>query len=836
MGEVWKARDPRLNRDVAIKVSAAQFSEHFEREAKAIAALNHPNICQIYDVGPNYIVMEYIEGESPKGPIPLEEALRIARQIADALEAAHDKGITHRDLKPGNIKIKSDGTVKVLDFGLAKVTGGPASSGENSPTLTIGMTQAGMILGTASYMAPEQARGKESVDKRADIWAFGVVLYELLTGRRLFTGEDVGEILASVIKEVPDLSAAPPQVLPLLERCLEKDPKKRLRDIGDMELLLAEPTALPVQTLPMPRHRSWLPWCIAAFLLLALMPANILHFRESPPARTAVRFQIPPPEKASFEPTNLDLSPDGRKLAFTATGADGRVQVWVRSFDSLDAQPLPGTEGAISVFWSPDNRFLGFGSQGKLRKIDVSGGPPQTLCDLPSGILAGGSWSTGGVIIFGIGSTISSVPQAGGVATAITTLGPQERIHVRPHFLPDGKHFIFYVGDVGIYLGTLGSKEKRRLVAATTEAYYAPPVAGSEDGHLLFLRETTLMAQALNARSFDPTGDAFPIAEGVGYMANHGFFSVSSSGALAYLAGGAGVNFQLGWFDRDGKFLGPVGPRANYLDFALSPDATRVAVSQRDQGGGNVSIWLLDLIRGIPTRFTSGAYADRRPIWSPDGSRVAFASVREFSSDIYQKDANGSGTETVLVKSRNNKFPLDWSADGQYLMYWEEAPKTGRDLWVLTTATGAADRKPAPYLQTPFNEDEAKFSPGQGPPSWVAYTSDESGRREVYLQSFPVGSGKVQLSSGGSAPMWRRDGKEIFYTSTNGEVMSVEVQTAPTFRVGIPKVLFAPRTARGVDVTPDGKRFLLIAPAAQLEQGVPTPITVVLNWQAALKH
>ena len=836
MGEVYRARDPRLNRDVAIKVSAAQFSERFEREAKAIAALNHPNICQIYDVGPNYIVMEYIEGESPKGPIPLEEALPIARQIAYALEAAHDKGITHRDLKPGNIKIKSDGTVKVLDFGLAKVTGGPASSGENSPTLTIGMTQAGMILGTASYMAPEQARGKESVDKRADIWAFGVVLYELLTGRRLFTGEDVGEILASVIKEVPDLSAAPPRVLPLLQRCLEKDPQKRLRDIGDMELLLAKPTALPVQTLPTPRHRSWLPWCIAAFLLLALMPANILHFRESPPARTAVRFQIPPPEKASFDPTNLDLSPDGRKLAFTATGADGRVQVWVRSFDSLDAQPLPGTEGAISVFWSPDSRFLGFGSQGKLRKIDVSGGPPQTLCDLPSGILAGGSWGTDGVIIFGIGSTISSVPQAGGVATSITTLGPQERIHVRPHFLPDGKHFIFYVGDVGIYLGTLGSKEKRRLVAATTEAYYAPPVAGSEDGHLLFLRETTLMAQALNARSFNPTGDAFPIAEGVGYMANHGFFSVSSSGALAYLAGGAGVNLQLGWFDRDGKLLGPVGPRANYLDFALSPDATRVAVSQRDLGGGNVSIWLLDLIRGIPTRFTSGAYADRRPIWSPDGSRVAFASVQEYSSDIYQKDANGSGTETVLVKSRNNKFPLDWSADGQYLMYWEEAPKTGRDLWVLTTAAGAADRKPAPYLQTPFNEDEAKFSPGPGPPSWVAYTSDESGRREVYLQSFPVGSGKVQVSSGGSAPMWRRDGKEIFYTSTNGEVMSVEVQTAPTPKVGIPKVLFAPRTARGVDVTPDGKRFLLIAPAAQLEQGAPTPITVVLNWQAALKH
>ena len=857
MGEVYRARDSKLEREVAIKVLAAALASdperlaRFEREAKVLASLNHPNIAQIYGIEESgagrALVMELVPGETLQGPLPLETALNYARQIADALETAHEKGIVHRDLKPANIMITPAGVVKVLDFGLAAVTQPSAGSGSpsNSPTLTIGMTNAGMIMGTAAYMAPEQAAG-QAIDKRADIWSFGVVLYEMLTGTRLFSGDSVAHVLADVLRAPIDFgklpAATPSAIRDLVKRCLDRDVKTRLRDIGEARILLngsreEQPPLAPVQPPPSSRHRSWLPWCVAAFLLFALMPANILHFREAPPERTAVRFQIPPPEKASFEPTNLDLSPDGRKLAFTATGADGRVLIWVRSFDSLDAQSLPGTEGATSVFWSPDSRFLAFASQGKLKKIDVSGGPPQVVCDLPNGVVAGGSWGTGGVIIFGGGSTIASVPQAGGTVTALTALGPQERIHVRPHFLPDGKHFVFYVGDVGIYLGTLGSKDKKRLVAATAEAYYAPPMGSSENGHLLFLRETTLMAQPLHPQSFDLAGEAFPIAERVGYGANHGYFSVSSTGALAYLAGGSGVNFQLAWFDRDGKFLGSVGPRANYLDFALSPDATRVAVSQRDPGGGTVSIWLLDLARGVPSRFTFSSFADRRPIWSPDGSKVAFASARDVSSNIYEKDAGGSGTETLLVKSPNNKVPLDWSSDGQSLIYREGSPRTGLDLWVLPTATGATgDRKPMPYLETPFNEDEAKFSPGSGSPRWVAYTSDESGRKEVYVQSFPVGSGKFQVSSGGgSAPMWRHDGREIFYTSTNGEVMVAEVTTAPKFEVSIPRVLFAPRTARGADVAPDGKRFLLIAPAAQLEQGAPTPITVVMNWQAALK-
>ena len=475
MGEVYRARDPRLNRDIAIKVSAAQFTERFEREAKAIAALNHPNICQVYDVGPNYLVMEFIEGESPKGPMPLDEALRIARQIAAALEAAHEKGITHRDLKPGNIKIKPDGTVKVLDFGLAKVGRTVGASGENSPTLTIGMTEAGMILGTAAYMAPEQARGKENVDKRADIWAFGVVLHELITGKRLFQGEDVGDTLASVIKDQPNLDDVPQQVRSLLKQCLEKDPKKRLRDIGDMDLLLGEPLALPAQTVPALRHRSWLPWCVAGFLLFSLMPANIIHFRETPPsALPSAQFELPSPT-ARVGP--FALSPDGRYLAMSGNGR--RDRLWVRPIDSLEARELPGTEGASYPFWSPDSSYIGFLADGKLKKIALTGGEAQILCDAGQG--DGGSWGPNGTILFGLstatGSTraLGRVSAAGGVPTPVTKVTVEGDAHKYPEFLPDGRHFLYLVTSVktetaGIYVGSLDGAPPMRLLPDQSSA------------------------------------------------------------------------------------------------------------------------------------------------------------------------------------------------------------------------------------------------------------------------------------------------------------------------------------------------------------------------------
>lgn len=474
MGEVYRALDPRLGREVAIKVSAEQFSERFEREARAIAALNHPNICQLYDVGPNYLVMEYVEGAEPRGPMPVEEALRIAKQIADALEAAHEKGIVHRDLKPANIKVKQDGTVKVLDFGLAKVAtpSGAATDPSNSPTLTIAATEAGMILGSAGYMSPEQARGKE-VDKRADIWAFGVVLYQMLTGERLFEGDTVSDTLAAVLRKEPDFERVPVKVRRLVTRCLEKDPKKRLRDIGDAWQLLEEPSA----RMEAPR-RSKLPWAIAAVLLIALGGLSFVHFREMPPAPMAMRLPIALPGFRSFY--SLALSPDGGTLAFNALPAVGLGQIYLRSLDSSDIRPLSGTVGARTPFWSSDGRSLGFFLGGKLKIVSASGGPAQTLCD--SGLGSGGTWNRDGVILFAnaVSNQIVRVSAAG--STCIPLLKPTNNArYSAPEFLPDGDHFL-YVSDgggeesqAGVYLGSLENPEGRRILADQSSVLYAPP-------------------------------------------------------------------------------------------------------------------------------------------------------------------------------------------------------------------------------------------------------------------------------------------------------------------------------------------------------------------------
>ena len=537
MGEVFRARDTRLGRDVAIKVSNARFSERFEREARAVAALNHPNICTLYDVGPNYLVMELVEGPTlgeriKQGAIPLEESLRIARQVAEALGAAHDKGIVHRDLKPGNVKIKPDGTVKVLDFGLAKVA--PASAGEpdaaNSPTLTMNATQAGVILGTAGYMSPEQARGK-TVDKRADIWAFGVVLYEMLTGRHLFKGEDVGEILAAVIKEEPNLEQVPVSVRRLLRMCLQKDPKKRLHDIADAWLLLEDVGAGHVPPERFGYGRP-LPWVAAAVLGVAALALGFVHFREKPPAAAPVRFQIPMPEKVNLGAGAFTLSPDGRLLVYSAIGSDNARRLFVRALDSLEARPLPGTEGAglYPPFWSPDSKFVGFSVGNKYMKVDVSGGPPQTLCELP-GTLGGSAWSGNGVILVGANpGGLWQVPEAGGVPTPVTAVDTarQEQYHARPFFLPDGRHFLYLrlspnPDYSGIYVGSLDVKpqdqDRKRLLPGRLGVLYASS-SDPANGHVLFLREATLMAQSFDARKLALTGQAVPIAEQVGNNGN----------------------------------------------------------------------------------------------------------------------------------------------------------------------------------------------------------------------------------------------------------------------------------------------------------------------------
>ena len=557
MGEVYKATDTRLRREVAVKVSAERFSDRFEREARAVAALNHPNICTLFDVGPNYLVMELVEGDTlaeriSLGAIPLEEALTIARQIADALEAAHEKSITHRDLKPANIKIKPDGMVKVLDFGLAKIAAASAPQRADSPTLTLGMTEAGMIMGTAGYMAPEQAKGKP-VDKRADIFAFGVVLYELLVGSRLFDGETVSETLASVIKEEPRLERVPERVRRLLGRCLEKDPKKRLRDIGDAwELLDAVETPPPAHVGNL-RH-GWLWPAIAALFVVTTAVLSFLHFREQPPAAPGtLRFQIFAPEKTTLG-NYLNLSPDGRKLAFTTLDASGVFRPWVRFLDSLEARPVAENATNSIPFWSPDSRFVAFQMQGKLRKVDAAGGPSVALCDTPAAVFRGGAWSRDGVILFGGGDGgLSRVSAEGGVPAPVTTLdlARHESFHGYPSFLPDGRHFLYLrsssqAEESGVYLGSLDAKPEqqnsKRLLNTPFGAVFAAST-GAGPGHVLFLRENTLMAQPFDTNRLELAGEAVPIAEQVGSLqGSYGYFSASATGSFC-LPGRHGRNF-----------------------------------------------------------------------------------------------------------------------------------------------------------------------------------------------------------------------------------------------------------------------------------------------------
>jgi len=874
MGEVYRATDTKLGREVAIKVLPEAFAQdpdrmaRFAREAQVLASLNHPNIAAIYGVEDRALVMELVEGPTLAGPMAVEEALPIARQIAEALEYAHEKGIIHRDLKPANIKVTPEGRVKVLDFGLAKALSSEGSAGDpaSSPTLTMRATVAGVIVGTAAYMSPEQARGA-AADKRADIWAFGVVLYEMLTGRQIFGGDTISDSLAAVLKSDPDWSAlpaeTPPAIRRLLRRCLERDRKRRLPDIADARLEIDEAPevgqAIASRGLPLTDTRSGLRWWNAALAAVALagMAVAVIHFRETTPPPAPVRFQIPAPEKTSFGNYGMAVSPDGRRLAFIALGAAGQSMLWVRPLDSVAAQALPGTEGAAFLpFWSPDSRYLGFLVQGKLKKIEATGGPPQTLCDFP-GTLIGGSWSRDGVIIFGApDSGLYRVPQAGGVPTKLTTLEASwgELGHLRPWFLPDGQHFLYInrttrAEDQAIYLATLDGSSRKRLVDAKQAGVYAPPEPGSENGHLLFLREGILMAQSLDSRRFELVGEPFPVAELVGSTLALGYFSVSANGMLAYRSGASGSGRQLVWFDREGKPQGTLGPPATYNDLAISPDGKRVAAGQLDSTG-NWDIWMLDVARGVPTRFTFDPAQDQYPVWSPDSKRLVFASNRGTGGtfDLYRKDVGTSANEELLYKSGATVGlrPFGWSPDGNHLLYSVNDPKTRYDLWVLPNPAGnSAERKPAPYLQTPFDETQGQFSPDG---RWIAYTSDASGvgQYQIYVQSFPRGAGEFQISTGagGTQPRWRRDGKELFYIGADGKLMAVEVKTAPRFEAGVPRPLFDTRMVyaglRNVfffyDVAPDGKRFLINTAFNAAEGPAAEPITVVLNWRAAVNR
>jgi Tol biopolymer transport system component/tRNA A-37 threonylcarbamoyl transferase component Bud32 len=847
MGELWKARDPRLNRDVAIKTSQMEFSGRFQREAQAVAALNHPNICTMYDVGPNYLVMEYIEGATlaeriAQGPVPLDEALAIAKQIADALEAAHEKGIVHRDLKPANIKIRPDGSVKVLNFGLAK-SGDAQEVTADSPTMMPG-TLAGMILGTAGYMSPEQARG-QAVDKRADIWAFGVVLYETLTAKRLFDGPTVTDSLAAILTLEPDLTPVPERARRLLTRCLEKDPKKRLRDIGDAWALLDTESATAAPS----RSRLGMTGWIAAAALFAVSTAALafVHFREKPPVARVLNVTLLPPDGAEFDfgaPIAMPaLSPDGTRIVFGARPKDGRTQLYVRRLDSNTPQPLPGTEGAGFPFWSPDGRWVGFGQGSKLKKIDTQGGPAITVTDVPEGSFRGGSWSPRGVIIFGTntGASILRVAVAGAKAAPATGVEPRtqsggEGNPLYPWFLPDGRHFLYtsrQSGDIPVRVGSLDEPGKPGKVVAQahSDAVYA-------QGHLLYLRENTLMAQPFDPNELETTGEAVPVAEGVPTFvapSRCAAFTVSAGGLLAYQSGADRSRSRLVWKDRQGKTLGTLGDSPyGIVTLALAPDGKRLAAAIRDGVlSVNANIWIYDTVRGIPTRFTFGATGDRAPVWSPDGNTIYFGSLRAGSVDLFRKPSNGAATEELLLNDPKAKSPDSVSPDGQLLLYHSSSGKS--DLWLLPLAPARSGGKPEPrvFLQTQFDEGWGRFSPDG---RWVAYESTESGQSEIYVAPFPGPGGKRQISSGGGRySTWRRDGRELFYITRDGELMAAELsENNGTLEIGRVQKLFdgVSSSAYSYAVTADGQKFVVVENTAA---ATPRPLTLLENWTAALR-
>ena len=868
MGDVYQATDGKLGRSVAIKLLPEAFARdaeraaRFEREARVLASLNHPNIAAIHGLeeseGRKFLVMELVPGETlaeriRRGPIPIDEALGIAKQMAEALEAAHDseKAIIHRDLKPANVKITPEGKVKVLDFGLAKAYE-PASAHpdlSNSPTLSMAMTNAGVILGTAAYMSPEQAKGRP-VDRRTDIFAFGAVLYEMLTGRPAFEGDDLTEILGRVVTADPDWNRLPEKtpraIQKLLRRALKKDPRQRLADIRDARLDIEDALNEPAVAAPvtLPARGSRLAWIVAAAALLVAVVLTIpalRYLRETPPTDAPeTRVEIVTP--ATADPISFALSPDGRQIVFVASG-DGASRLWLRSLATTTAQPLAGTEGAVYPFWSPDSRSVGFTAEGRLKRLDIGGGAPQTLATVTTS--RSGAWNADGVILFSPSnaSPLFRVPASGGEAVAVTTLDRQTS-HRFPSFLPDGRQFLFYAQGTqetaGIYLGSLDSAETRRLAAADAAGVYLPSRMGGMAGWLLWVRAGTLVAQRLDLGQKTLTGDpvtlADPVAVDAGTFASA--VSVSASGLVAYREGGASRR-QLTWFDRSGKALGALGaPDENGLNNpSVSPDGRRVAVFRTVQG--NTDIWLLDGTRS--SRFTFDVAIDRNPIWFPDGSRIVFDSNRKGPRDLYQKSSSGAGVEELLVESPRNKFASDWSAAGRFILYHSIDPQTTWDLWVQPME---GDRKPWVFLKTRFDERHGQFSPDG---RWVAYRSNESGRNEIYIRPFaaPAASsaaagpaaGQWQVSTaGGIHPRWRPDGKELYYIGPNGEMMVAPIAaTATALEPGTPVSLFASRIVGGgediglgrqYDVTRDG-RFLINT----VLDDASSPITLIQNWK-----
>ena len=869
MGEVYRARDPRLGRDVAIKVLAAAFSGdadrlgRFEQEARAAAALNHPNILAVFDIGQHagspYIVSELLEGETLRerlraGPLPVRKAVEYAVQIAHGLTAAHEKGIVHRDLKPDNIFVAAGDHVKILDFGLAKLTEPKPMDGVGSvvPT-TPPATEPGMVLGTVGYMSPEQVRGIPA-DYRSDIFSFGAILYEMLLGQSAFLRDTAADTMSAILKEHPTEIATkehhiPPLVVRIVERCLEKTAAMRFQSTDDLAFALAGALSndSTIQT-PQTPHRDistrrspWIWAAIASAVVAgaAIAAAGIFYSQKSIAGDVPVKLNVPPPAGIAATDATFKVSPDGTRLTFAAVTADGVRRLWLRPLNSLDAYQLMETDGATQPFWSADSRSLGFFVGGQLKRIDVAGGAVAAVCAAPQA--TGGTWNADDVIVFSSIGQLYRVPAAGGTASLLNGVnGKRDGATLAyPTFLPDGRHLLYLdtggggVGEAAIYAAALDSFDRTVVLrGASSNAWYSR-------GYLFFLRETTLAVQPFDADRLRLSGDAVQVAEEVQRTAVRvpgGAFSVSDR-VLAYRtdAGARGFRTELAWFDRSGKAIGMVGERADYADVELSPDGTRAAVSELDPGIGR-DIWIFDLARGIPTRFTSDPADEYAPVWSPDGSQIVFGSRRKGHFDLYQKASSGAGPEQDALADNRDKWPMSWSPDGRTLLY-----STGTlssvgarpHLWGLPLV---GERKPFPVVDNPrFTEYPGRLSPDG---RWVAYTSDESGTNEIYVAPFPSGNGKWRISTaGGSWPRWRRDGKELFFLADNTKLMAAAVNgQGAQFSVGAVHMLFEARWRPGgrsaYDVAVDGQKIL---GAILVEQPVASPITLVVNWLADLK-
>jgi eukaryotic-like serine/threonine-protein kinase len=838
MGEVYRARDTRLEREAAIKVLPTDMALdrdrllRFEREAKVLASLNHPNIAHVYGLEEcgetRALAMELVPGVTLKGPLPIETALSYARQIAEALEAAHEKGITHRDLKPANLMITPDGVVKVLDFGLASVPNREPDRSDpaDSPTMTMDATHVGAIMGTAAYMSPEQAAGKP-VDRRADIWSFGVVLYEMLTGTRLFTGETISHTLADVLRGPIDLDKLPPEtphvIRDLLRRCLVRDARKRLRDIGDARIAIDESLSESQRYVPKPARVAplWLARLLvgmAAALAVALACLAFIHFREKPPETRLLTLAILPPDNTSGVDFRGAISPDGKRVVFGARSGN-KTQLWVRSLESDSAQPIAGTEDGTSPFWSPDSHSIAFFANEKLKRIDLPAeGSPLTLADTGFGL--GGSWNTQGIILFAsLNKGLKRIPATGGTPETVALGGTQ--LPVFPSFLPDGRHFLFtalreYSAPDGVLrLASLDSGETKALGTANRFGLYT-------NGRLLVLRGDTLVSQGFDERRMEAAQEALPVAHNVSW------FDASRDGVLIYRTGNFSAQ-QLTWFDRSGTRTGIVGDPANLYTIEFSPDRKKIAVSWDDD------VWIYDVARGLRSRFTYTPGVDTNPVWFPDGSSIAFCSNRSGVYAIYRKSSAFTGGEDLLYSDSIDTLTDSWSPDGKFVMVHRRDPKTQEDLDVLpVTPNIGAPLKLSTFIKTPFRELHGRFSPDG---RWVAYVSNESQRTEIYVAPFPGPGGKQQISaSGGTQPRWRGDGTEIYYAAQDGTLTAVEVSTkgnvvevGAVHSLGIPVV-----RGRGwlYDVSSDGQHFLVAVPTQQKSAGL---ITLVYNWPLMLK-